>query len=78
MPTPGVYICIRRTLDWHDEAATAARSGRTSGRRWRLERDPDPPYHLFRHRLKQIAQTNLALVETAIQAPLERSHGVPS
>lgn len=31
----------------------------------------DPPYHVFRHRLKQIAQANLAEVAHAVCAPLE-------
>jgi hypothetical protein len=72
MPTPGVYICIRRTLDWHDEAATAARlrpDFRPKVEVWNATLDP--PYHLFRHRLKQIAQANLARVENAVRAPLE-------
>ena len=67
-----VYICIRRTLDWHDEAMVAARlrpAFRPKVEVWNATLDP--PYHLFRHRLKQIAQENLGRVEHAVQAPLE-------
>jgi hypothetical protein len=43
MPTPGVYICIRRTLDWHDETASAARlrpDFRPKAEAWNATLDP--------------------------------------
>jgi hypothetical protein len=66
-----IYICIRRTLDWHDEAVVAAnlrREFRPKVEVWNATLDP--PYHRFRHRLKELAQENLARVAHAIQAPL--------
>jgi len=71
MPTPRIYICIRRTLDWHDEAASAALLRpdlRPKVEVWNATLEPS--YYLFRDRLKQIAQANLARVENAVQAPL--------
>jgi hypothetical protein len=69
---PRVYICIRRTLDWHDETLVQANlrpSFRPKFEVWNATLDP--PYHLFRVRLKQIAQANLAQVANALRAPLE-------
>jgi hypothetical protein len=66
------YICIRRTLDWLDEAVVAANlrpTFRPKVEVWNATLDP--PYHLFRHRLKQIAQENLARVAHAVHAPFE-------
>lgn len=72
MPTPGVFICIRRTLDWDDEAAVTANlrpDFRPKLAMWNATLDP--PYHLFRSRLKRIARANLARVENATVATLD-------
>lgn len=69
--TPGVYICIRRTLDWRDGVASTARLRpdlRPKVKVWNSTLDP--PYHVFRQRLKEIAEANLAQVENAVRAPL--------
>jgi hypothetical protein len=69
---PGIFICIRRTLDWQDEAVVTKhlRPGfRPKLAAWNATFDP--PYHLFRHRLKQIAQENLSRVARAVLAPIE-------
>jgi hypothetical protein len=64
-----IYIWIRATLDWEDEEAFRAQ----------LAPDMRPmvdlwnetfslPFHLFRHRLRQIAQVNLSSVEGVVCA----------
>jgi len=72
MPAPAVYVCIRRTLEWADEAEVRARlvpAFRPKMEVWNATFDV--PYHLFRHRLKAIAQANLGRVEGAVRAPLD-------
>ena len=64
-----VYICIRRTLDWSDEATFDAQldpAFRPKVDVWNATFSI--PYHLFRHRLKAIAQSNLYRVDGAIVA----------
>lgn len=59
-----VYICLRETLDWENEAAVDA--GLVDRFRPQVETwngTFNIPYHQFRHRLKVIAQRNLSRVE---------------
>lgn len=61
---PEIVVCVRATLDWQDRAAVEA--GMIE--RFRPKYDAwnsrfSVPYHLFRHRLKEIAQENLRNVE---------------
>lgn len=61
-----IYICIRRTLDWRDEAAFDAQldpAFRPKVDVWNATFSIS--YHLFRHRLKAIAQSNLHRVDGA-------------
>jgi hypothetical protein len=70
MIAPAVYVCIRRTLEWEDEAQVRALlipSFRPKMEVW--NGTFDVPYHLFRHRLKRIAQASLARIEGAVCAP---------
>jgi hypothetical protein len=73
---PQVHICVRRTLDWHDEAIVSARilpEFRPKLDAWNATFTMR--YHVFRQRLKAIAELNLSHVEGAV-----RSHAdeVPS
>ena len=72
MASPEIYLCVRRTLDWQDEAQVEANlipSFLPKLRAWNATFDV--PYHVFRHRLKQIAQMSLARVADALCAPPE-------
>jgi hypothetical protein len=67
-----IYIHVRRTLDWADEAAVEA--GLIAKFRPKLEMWNATftiPYHRFRQRLKEIAEASLSRVENARVAPLE-------
>lgn len=67
-----IYICVRRTLDWHDEAVVARdlqRSFRPKLEAW--NETFTVRYHEVRHRLKKIAELNLSRVEDAVCAPLD-------
>jgi hypothetical protein len=67
-----VYIHLRRSLDWADEAAV--QSGLVAKFRPKLETWDatfNIPYRCFRLRLKEIAQLNLSRVEGARFAELE-------
>jgi hypothetical protein len=69
-PAPPICICVRATLDWQDEAAVEAQlvdAFRPKVRAWNATLTP--PYHLVRHRLKTLAQANLARVEGAARVP---------
>lgn len=69
---PRIYICIRRTLDWHDESAVMTGLRPSFQPKFELwNATLDPPYQVFRHRLKLIAQANLTKVANAVQCPLE-------
>ena len=62
-----ICICVRATLDWHDEAAVEAHlidAFRPKVRTWNATFTL--PYHLVRHRLKTLAQASLARVDGAI------------
>src|SRR5262245_32597943 len=72
MTAPAVYVCVRRTLEWWDEAEVRAHlipAFRPKMEVWNATFDV--PYHVFRHRLKRIAQASLARVEGAVCAPLD-------
>ena len=61
-----MYICIRQTLNWADEAQV--RADINDEFRPKMARWNDTfgmPYHVFRHRLKLIAQTSLQSVRHA-------------
>lgn len=67
-----IHVCLRSTLDWQDEALVRARI--IPGFRPKLDAwnaTFDMPYHLFRQRLRDIAQLNLSRVEGAVCSELE-------
>lgn len=68
---PLLYIVVRRTTDWTNEATVRAQLPDGFAPLVELWNDTfDMPYHHFRQRLKEIAQANLARVEAAQLAPL--------
>jgi hypothetical protein len=72
-PAALIYICVRHTLEWRDEALVEAHlreEMRPKVEAW--DATFDLPYREFRHRLKQIAQLNLGRVENAACASLEK------
>lgn len=65
-----LYICVRSTVDWSDEAAFRAQLDplfapkvEAWNRTFRL------PYHQFRRGLRQIAQANIERIEGAVLCP---------
>jgi hypothetical protein len=67
-----IHICIRRTLDWKDEAFVNARlmpALRPKVLAWNATFDM--PYHVFRQRLKEIAEENFARVEGCARTELD-------
>jgi hypothetical protein len=69
-----VYICIRKTLDWQDESLVRKHilpEFRPKLETWNATFTL--PYHLFRHRLKEIAQRSHASVEGATCVPLDQA-----
>jgi hypothetical protein len=67
-----IYILIRKTTDWEDEAAfhnQLSDEFRPKVDMW--NRTFHMPYHMFRARVKHIAQINLRNIENAICAPRE-------
>lgn len=67
-----IHICVRQTLDWRDEALVDARvfpAFRPKLLAWNATFDM--PYHVFRQRLKAIAEQNLARVEGCVRTELE-------
>lgn len=61
-----IYIWIRSTLDWENEAAFKAQlSSRLVDAVELWNRTFNIPYHLFRHRLRQIAHLNHTRVDGA-------------
>ena len=73
MSFPGVYLVVRRTLDWQDAAAVES----ALDPEFRAKYDTwnatfRMPYRCFRQRLKEIAQQNLQQVRGAVLAPVER------
>lgn len=60
---PEIVICVRTTLNWQDEAAVVAGMIERFKPRYEAWNSRfSIPYHLFRHRLKEIAQANLRRV----------------
>jgi hypothetical protein len=69
---PFLYVVVRRTTDWTNEATVRAQLDDGFAPLVELWNDTfDMPYHHFRQRLKQIAQANHARVEGAATAALE-------
>lgn len=67
-----MYIVVRRTTDWTNEASVRAQLPNGFAPLVDLWNDTfDMPYHHFRQQLKQIAQANHARVEGAVTAALE-------
>ena len=65
-----IYIWTRATLDWSDEEAFWAQVPPSFAPRAELwNATLNIPYHLFRHRVKQIAELNLSQVENVVRAP---------
>lgn len=65
-----IYIVIRKTIDWNNEAAFRAQipeQMRAGVELW--DKTFTMPYHLFRHELKRIAQHNLSQIENALCVP---------
>ena len=59
-----IYVWVRRTLDWRDEEAFRAQLEPKFAPRVDLwNRTLDPPFHLFRHRVREIARASLAACE---------------
>jgi hypothetical protein len=68
---PLLYIVVRRTTDWSNEAAVRAQLPDGFARLVDLWNETfEMPYHRFRQRLKQIAAENLTQVEGAVTVPL--------
>src|SRR5689334_16033614 len=69
---PPVFVVIRKTLDWSDEAAVEA--GLRADLRPKVatwDATFRMPYREFRQRVKEIARENLARVEGVVVAPIE-------
>jgi hypothetical protein len=65
-----IYVCVRRTLDWHDEVAVARDLDPTF--RPKLEAWNETftmPYHEVRRRLKGIAELSLSRIDDAVRVP---------
>jgi hypothetical protein len=64
-----IYICVRRTLDWEDEAASWAQlQPRLKPRVELWNSTINMPFHVFRHRVRAIAALNHSRVENAVCA----------
>ena len=69
---PLLYIVVRRTTDWTNEATVRAQLSEGFEPLVDLWNDTfDMPYHHYRQQLKLIAQANFAGVEGAVTAALE-------
>jgi hypothetical protein len=71
--SPTIHICIRQTLDWQDEALVNERlipAFRPKFDAWNATFTM--PYHVFRARLKAIAELNVRQIESAICTPIDR------
>jgi hypothetical protein len=67
-----IYIWVRAEIDWEDEDRALRQvypSFRSKVELW--NRTFDLPYHVFRHRVKRIAEQNFDRVENAVRAPWE-------
>lgn len=72
MGSPAIYLCVRRTLNWHDEAEVEAKlipAFRPKMAAWNATFDT--PYYVFRQRLKAIARASLDRVEGARLATID-------
>ena len=72
-PVPDIYVCVRPTIDWQDEAAVEAQlfpEFRPKRAVW--DATLSIPYHFFRHRLMEIAEQNLARIRDVTVAPIEQ------
>lgn len=68
-----IHICIRQTLDWHDEAVVEARlltEFRAKFDAWNATFTI--PYHVFRQRLLAIARQSLQAVDGVVCSPLDQ------
>jgi hypothetical protein len=69
---PPVHICVRATLDWHNEALVRERIYPRFRQKFDVWNDTlTMPYHEFRARLKAIAAGSLARVADASVSPLD-------
>jgi hypothetical protein len=69
---PLLYIVVRKTTDWTNEATVRAQLPDGFATLVDLWNDTfEMPYHHFRQRLKEIAQANLSRVEGAVTVALE-------
>jgi hypothetical protein len=67
-----IYVCVRETTEWDNEAVFRAQLREDFGPRVALWNAVfEMPYHLFRHRIKAIAQLNLSRVEHVRHATLD-------
>lgn len=67
-----IYICLRRTTEWMNEEVFLGQledAFRSKVEVWNTVFSM--PYHIFRHRIKQIAQLNLSRVENALCAAID-------
>ena len=67
-----LYICIRKTTQWADEEIFLEQlqeKFKTSVEAW--NQTFDMPYHLFRDKIKMIAQSNLAMVNDSVVTTFE-------
>jgi hypothetical protein len=72
---PLIHICIRQTLDWHDEALVSDQIDSGFRRKFAAWNATfTMPYHVFRQRLSAITTLNFSRVEGAI---LSRIDDVP-
>ncbi|MGD0000449.1 MAG: hypothetical protein ABSE21_10150 [Bryobacteraceae bacterium] len=67
-----IHICVRKTVEWTDGAAFRAQLGAVFAPIVDLwDSTFNIPYHLFRHRLREIARANLKEVRGAMLARWE-------
>jgi hypothetical protein len=62
-----IFICIRKTLDWANEAefwSQLPREFEPTVKVW--NQTFNIPYHLFRHRVREISRLNIAAVQNAV------------
>lgn len=74
---PAICICVRRTLDWRDEAKVRSQLIGDFRPKYEMWNETfSIPYHRFRQRLKEIAEATLHGVEGArLVAPAEAPRG---
>ncbi len=70
-----IYIWLRETTEWDNETAFLEQLKNDFRPKVEVWNDVfETPYHIFRHRIKQIAQLNLSRVENAVCATI---HDIP-